>query len=55
MRLNGVQRLLETGLIVSTFAAVFILCALISFHPADPAWSQTGEFTNVQNITGTLR
>ncbi|URQ97538.1 DNA translocase FtsK 4TM domain-containing protein [Pseudoalteromonas sp. SCSIO 43095] len=53
MRLNGVQRLLETGLIVSTFAAVFILCALISFHPADPAWSQTGEFTNVQNITGT--
>ncbi|CAH9055462.1 hypothetical protein PSEHALCIP103_01243 [Pseudoalteromonas haloplanktis] len=53
MRLNGVQRLLEAGLIVSTFAAVFILCALISFHPADPAWSQTGEFTNVQNITGT--
>ncbi|MGE6447358.1 DNA translocase FtsK 4TM domain-containing protein [Pseudoalteromonas tetraodonis] len=53
MRLNGVQRLLETGLIVSTFAAVFILCALISFHPSDPAWSQTGEFTNVQNITGT--
>ncbi|WP_404340008.1 DNA translocase FtsK 4TM domain-containing protein [Pseudoalteromonas mariniglutinosa] len=53
MRLNGVQRLLETGLIISTFAAVFILCALISFDPADPAWSQTGEFVNVKNITGT--
>jgi DNA segregation ATPase FtsK/SpoIIIE, S-DNA-T family len=53
MRLNGVQRLLETGLIISTFAAVFILCALISFDPADPAWSQTGEFRNVKNITGT--
>lgn len=53
MRLNGVQRLLETGLIISTFAAVFILCALISFDPADPAWSQTGEFVKVKNITGT--
>ena len=53
MRLNGVQRLLETGLIISTFAAIFILCALISFAPADPAWSQTGEFRNVKNITGT--
>jgi len=53
MRLNGVQRLLETGLIISTFAAVFILCALISFDPADPSWSQTGEFVNVKNITGT--
>jgi S-DNA-T family DNA segregation ATPase FtsK/SpoIIIE len=48
-----VQRLLETGLIISTFAAIFILCALISFDPADPSWSQTGEFRNVKNITGT--
>lgn len=53
MRLNGVQRLLEAGLIISTFTAVFILCALISFDPSDPAWSQTGEFTHVKNITGT--
>ena len=53
MRLNGIQRLLETGLIVSTAAAIFILCALISFDPADPAWSQTGEFIQVKNITGT--
>ncbi|CAM3651475.1 MULTISPECIES: DNA translocase FtsK [Pseudoalteromonas] len=51
MRLNGVQRLLETGLIISTFAAIFILCALISFDPADPSWSQTG-YENVRNITG---
>ncbi|GAA77716.1 DNA translocase FtsK [Pseudoalteromonas sp. BSi20495] len=53
MRLNGVQRLLETGLIISTFTAIFILCALISFDPVDPSWSQTGEFRNVKNITGT--
>jgi len=53
MRLNGVQRLLETGLIVSTFSAIFILCALVSFDPADPSWSQTGEFLHVKNITGT--
>lgn len=51
MRLNGVQRLLETGLIISTFAAIFILCALISFDPADPSWSQTG-YESVRNITG---
>ncbi|OCQ23047.1 cell division protein FtsK [Pseudoalteromonas luteoviolacea] len=52
MRLNGVQRLLETGLIVSTAAAIFTLCALISFDPADPAWTQAGEFIKVNNITG---
>ncbi|WMN60051.1 DNA translocase FtsK 4TM domain-containing protein [Pseudoalteromonas xiamenensis] len=52
MRLNGVQRLLETGLIFSTAAALFILAALISFDPADPAWSQTGEFVKVNNVTG---
>ncbi|MGB1292250.1 MAG: DNA translocase FtsK 4TM domain-containing protein [Pseudoalteromonas sp.] len=52
MRLNGVQRLLETGLIISSFAAIFILCALISFDPADPSWSQTGEFHQVNNVTG---
>ena len=51
MRLNGVQRLLESGLIISSFAAIFILCALISFDPADPAWSQTS-FSEVNNITG---
>ncbi len=50
MRLNGVQRLLETGLIISTFTAIFILCALISFDPADAAWSQTS-FIEVSNIT----
>ncbi|KZN55513.1 DNA translocase FtsK [Pseudoalteromonas luteoviolacea] len=52
MRLNGVQRLLETGLIVSTAAAIFTLCALVSFDPADPAWTQAGEFVQVNNITG---
>ena len=53
MRLNGIQRLLETGLIVSTFTALFTLCSLISFDPSDPAWSQTGEYLEVKNITGT--
>ncbi len=53
MRLNGVQRLLEAGLIVTTTMAIFMLCALATFNPADPSWSQTGEFIKVQNITGT--
>ncbi len=53
MRLNGVQRLLETGLIICAAAAIFVLCAVGSFHPEDPSWSQTGEFMQVKNITGT--
>ena len=53
MRLNGIQRLLETGLIVSTAAAIFILCALVSYDPIDPSWSQAGQFIKVKNITGT--
>lgn len=52
MRLNGVQRLLETGLIVSTFSAIFILCALVSLIHQNPSWSQTGEFPRVKNVTG---
>jgi S-DNA-T family DNA segregation ATPase FtsK/SpoIIIE len=53
MRLNGIQRLLETGLIVSTAAAIFILCALVSYDPIDPSWSQAGQYIKVKNITGT--
>lgn len=53
MRLNGVQRLLEAGLIITTAVAAFILVALLSFDPADPSWSQTGDYIKVKNLTGT--
>ncbi len=52
--LNGVQRLLEVGLIVFFGFALFLLLALLSFDPADPSWSQTGYQTDVRNYTGPI-
>lgn len=52
--LNGVQRLLEVGLIVFTGLALFMLLALLSFDPADPSWSQTGYQTSVHNYAGPI-
>lgn len=52
--LNGVQRLLEVGLIVFFGFAVFLLLALLSFDPADPSWSQTGYQTDIHNYTGPI-
>lgn len=53
MRLNGVQRLLEAGLILTTAFAAFVLVALLTFDPIDPSWSQTGDYIKVKNMTGT--
>lgn len=50
--LNGVQRLLEVGLILCSALAIFMLLALISFDPADPSWSQTGYQQQVNNYAG---
>ncbi|HAW91835.1 MULTISPECIES: DNA translocase FtsK [unclassified Arsukibacterium] len=52
--LNGVQRLLEVGLILFWALALFLLLALFSFDPADPSWSQTGYQTNVNNFAGLI-
>lgn len=52
--LNGVQRLLEVGLILCSGFAVFLLLALLSFDPADPSWSQTGYQTSVNNYAGSV-
>lgn len=52
--LNGVQRLLEVGLIVFSGFALFLLLALLSFDPADPSWSQTGYQTNINNYAGPI-
>ncbi len=53
-KLNGVQRLLEAGLLVSCVFAMFIMLALFSFDPADPGWSQTGYQTPVRNMGGAV-
>lgn len=50
--LNGVQRLLEVGLIMCSALAVFMLLALLSFDAADPSWSQTGYQQQVNNLAG---
>ncbi len=53
-KLNGVQRLLEAGLLVSCVIAMFIMMALFSFDPADPGWSQTGYQTPIRNLGGAV-
>ncbi|WP_420916198.1 DNA translocase FtsK 4TM domain-containing protein, partial [Photobacterium damselae] len=54
MRLSGVQRIIESFLIISILVAIYIMVALISFNPADPSWSQTAWQEPVQNAAGTL-
>lgn len=53
-KLNGVQRLLEAGLIVSCVFALFIMLALFSFDRADPGWSQTGYHMPIRNLGGSV-
>lgn len=54
IKLSGVQRLLEAGLLVSFLFAMFIMLALFSFDPADPGWSQTGYQTPIRNLGGAV-
>jgi len=53
-KLNGVQRLLEAGLLFFCVFAMYIMLALFSFDPADPGWSQTGYQTPVRNMGGAV-
>ncbi|MDN4503255.1 DNA translocase FtsK 4TM domain-containing protein [Alteromonadaceae bacterium BrNp21-10] len=51
-RLSGIQRVLEVGMILSCAFALFLLLSLVSFHPADPSWSQAGHQGVVNNAAG---
>ncbi len=53
-KLNGVQRLLEAGLLVSFVFSMFTMLALFSFDRADPGWAQTGYQTPVRNLGGAV-
>ncbi|WP_277601508.1 DNA translocase FtsK [Thalassotalea sp. G2M2-11] len=53
-KLNGIQRLLEAGLLVSCVFALYLMMALFSFDPADPGWSQTGYQSNIRNLGGAV-
>jgi len=53
-RLTGMQRIMEVGMMLSCAFAFFILLALVSFHPADPSWSQAGLQSSVHNWVGSI-
>jgi len=50
--LSGVQKLLEVGIIVSAFIAIFITLSLFTFSPVDPSWSQQQWVAEIQNSGG---
>ncbi|RUO33302.1 DNA translocase FtsK [Aliidiomarina soli] len=52
--MTGVQRLLEVGLLLAGALAVFLLIALLTFHPADPGWSQAGSSDQIYNAAGVI-
>ena len=53
-KLNGVQRLLEAGLLFFCVFAMYVMLALFSFDPADPGWAQTGYQTQIRNLGGAV-
>ncbi len=53
-RLTGGQRLLECLFIVGLMVAIFVSIALLSFHPADPSWSQTAWQGDINNAGGAI-
>ncbi|MCO4320789.1 DNA translocase FtsK [Aliidiomarina quisquiliarum] len=52
--MTGVQRLLEAGLIISGAISIFLFTALLTFHPADPGWSQAAHTQDIQNAAGAI-
>ncbi|MGL6152536.1 MAG: DNA translocase FtsK 4TM domain-containing protein, partial [Aeromonas sobria] len=50
--LSGTQRIFEAVLIAITLMAAYLLLALLSYHPADPGWSQTSWQGEVKNLSG---
>lgn len=50
--LNGLQRIYETCMIIFAAFAVFLFVSLMSFHQADPGWTQTGLQVDTRNLMG---
>lgn len=50
--MSGLRRIFETGLIILTVAALFMLLSLFTYHPSDPGWSQTAWGVKVHNAGG---
>lgn len=52
--MTGIQRLLEAGLILVSALSIFLLTSLLTFHPADPGWTQAGYTQDIQNAAGPI-
>lgn len=50
--MSGLRRIFETGLIILTVAALFMVLSLFTYHPSDPGWSQTAWGGKVHNAAG---
>lgn len=48
------RRLREAGLILAAALALFLIIALVSFHPNDPGWSHTGSGDSIRNQGGVV-
>lgn len=51
-RLNGIQRIRESVLIVAILIAIFFSVSLLTYSPADPSWSQTAWGAELNNAGG---
>ena len=47
-----IPRLREGGLIALVAVCIYLMLALISYDPADPGWSYTGDHEQVRNLVG---
>ncbi|MCE2573190.1 DNA translocase FtsK [Motilimonas eburnea] len=50
--LSGVARILEVSLVICHAFAIFMMLALITFHPSDPSWTQTAWEGEIHNSAG---
>ncbi|GAA3536050.1 DNA translocase FtsK [Zobellella aerophila] len=50
--MSGLQRLFEAGLIIIILLAIYMMLALMSYHPSDPGWSQTAWGGDISNAAG---
>ncbi len=47
-----IPRLREGGLIALVAVCIYLMLALVSYDPADPGWSYTGDHEQVRNLVG---
>lgn len=53
-KISNRRRIWEALLILIGIGAIFLMISLLSFHPADPSWSQTTWNEPIQNLGGNI-